>query len=195
MGCCGSKDEDDNAKNERSRLLSGEGSTAYDTSHARMNYRYDDAVDHTIEQEALQKIVQQTADNFIDISNTHATERLQQQEAIDRANEYKELMGSIKLDPNTLQKIQEKSDTLPKLRHKISTSLQSQQVAAQGGATDLPPHVVLGSGGVTREDQEWLTKAIDEMHEAIEHIEVEYVGDLVVPLTWANSAPIHAIHG
>ncbi|CAG8520100.1 2979_t:CDS:2 [Funneliformis mosseae] len=188
MGCCGSKDEDDNAKNERSRLLSGEGSTAYDTSHARMNYRYDDAVDHTIEQEALQKIVQQTADNFIDISNTHATERLQQQEAIDRANEYK-------LDPSTLQKIQEKSDTLPKLRHKKSTSLQSQQVAAQGGATDLPPHVVLGSGGVTREDQEWLTKAIDEMHEAIEHIEVEYVGDLVVPLTWANSAPIHAIHG
>jgi hypothetical protein len=40
-----------------------------------------------------------------------------------------------------------------------------------------------------------LTTLVEEMHGAIEQIEVEYIGDLVVPLTWANSAPIHAVHG
>jgi hypothetical protein len=191
MGCCGSKDDDDQKPNERSRLLP-EGSS-YNPS--RMSYsHYDDSVDHIKEREALQKIVQRTAENLIDISNTHSTE-LQPQESIDRANEYKELIGSIKLDSKTLQKIQENSSTLPKLRHRKSTSLSSQQAATpnaqQGGVVDLPPHVILSSDGVTQEEQEWLTKAMDDMHDAIEHIEVEYVGDLVVPLTWANAPPIH----
>ena len=71
---------------------------------------------------------------------------------------YRELISSIKLDSKTLQKIQENT-SLPKLRHKKSTSLQSQQAAtpnAQGGAIDLPPHVILSSGGVTQEDHEWV---------------------------------------
>ncbi|CAB4378258.1 unnamed protein product [Rhizophagus irregularis] len=194
MGCCGSKD-DDSKTNESTRLIPRDGSSAYETP--RMSYpRYD----ATAEQDALQKIVQRTSENFIDISNTYATERLQQQDAIDRANEYIDLIGSIKLDSKTLQKIQEKSSTLPKMhqRKKSRTSLQSQQAASpdkQGVAMDLPPHVVLGGGCVTEEDQKWLTKVMEEIQEAIEHIEVEYIGDLVVPLTWANSAPIHAVHG
>ncbi|RIA81433.1 hypothetical protein C1645_790469 [Glomus cerebriforme] len=194
MGCCGSKD-DDSKPNENTRLIPREGSSAYETP--RMLYpRYD----ATAEQESLKKIVQRTAENLIDISNTHATERLQQQDAIDRANEYMDLISSIKLDSKTLQKIQEKNSTLPKLHHrkKSQTSLQYQQGVtpnAHGVTTDLPPHVVLSGGVITKEDQEWLTKAMEEIHEAIEHIDVEYIGDLVVPLTWANSAPIHAIHG
>lgn len=34
---------------------------------------------------------------------------------------------------------------------------------------------------------------MDEIKEAIEQIEVEYVGDLVVPLTWTNSNPVHPV--
>lgn len=71
------------------------------------------------------------------------------------------MIGSIKLDSKTLQKIQEKSSTLPKMhqRKKSRTSLQSQQAASpdkQGVAMDLPPHVVLGGGCVTEEDQKWV---------------------------------------
>jgi hypothetical protein len=63
-------------------------------------------------------------------------------------------MGSIKLDSKTLQKMQEKNSTLPKL-HNRKKSRESQQ-AAQGVTTDLPPHVVLSGGGVSKEDQEWV---------------------------------------
>ncbi|CAG8562817.1 13041_t:CDS:2, partial [Ambispora leptoticha] len=49
-----------------------------------MSYqRYDAAADQARERELLQKIVQRTTENLIDISNTHLTERLQQQDAID----------------------------------------------------------------------------------------------------------------
>lgn len=71
------------------------------------------------------------------------------------------MIGSIKLDSKTLQKIQEKSSTLPKMhqRKKSRTSLQSQHAASpdkQRVAMDLPPHVVLGGGCVTEEDQKWV---------------------------------------
>ncbi|CAG8709480.1 32982_t:CDS:2, partial [Racocetra persica] len=49
--------------------------------------------------------------------------------------------------------------------------------------TLIPPNIVLSDGGLTKEDQTWLHKAMDEIHAAIDHIEVEYVGDLVVSLT------------
>ncbi|CAG8789253.1 16424_t:CDS:2, partial [Acaulospora morrowiae] len=52
-----------------------------------------------------------------------------------------------------------------------------------------PPHLVLKDGGVTKDDKEWLSNAMSKINEALDSIEVEYVGDLVVPLTWANSAP------
>jgi hypothetical protein len=71
------------------------------------------------------------------------------------------LIGSIKLDSKTLQKIQEKNSTLPKLhdRRKSRISLQSQQATSpdkHGVAMDLPPHVVLSGGSVTKEDREWV---------------------------------------
>jgi len=180
MGCCCSKDEgDDGSKpNERSRLIPGDGNSYVEQ---RMTYpRYDAAADRDRERESLQKIVQRTAENLIDISNAHVTERLQQQDVIDRANEYKDFISTIKLDSKTLQKIQEKS-TLPKLQNRKSLSLS--QISDVQNATLIPPHVVLSDGGLTKEDQVWLHKAMDEIHDAIDHIEVEYVGDLVVSLT------------
>lgn len=74
---------------------------------------------------------------------------------------FRDLIGSIKLDSKTLQKIQEKSSTLPKLHHhrRSRTSLQPQQAASpdkEGVAMDLPPHVVLSGGSVTKEDREWV---------------------------------------
>ncbi|KAF0408603.1 dihydrofolate reductase [Gigaspora margarita] len=174
------KDEgDDGSKpNERSRLIPGDGNSYVEQ---RMTYpRYDAAADRDRERESLQKIVQRTAENLIDISNAHVTERLQQQDVIDRANEYKDFISTIKLDSKTLQKIQEKS-TLPKLQNRKSLSLS--QISDVQNATLIPPHVVLSDGGLTKEDQVWLHKAMDEIHDAIDHIEVEYVGDLVVSLT------------
>jgi len=199
MGCCGSKRVADGSKpNERSLLLSGDGTSVYiDSLHHRMTYqRYDATVDHAREQESLQKIVQRTAESLIDISNTHATERLQQQDAIDRANEYKELMSTIKLDSKAYQKLQAKSNTLPNLSKKSSIkSLASSSTAATlTDSTSRPPHIILSENSVTKEDADLLSRTIEQIHEVVEHIEVESVGDLVVSLPWANPSPVHPIH-
>ncbi|CAG8643270.1 5510_t:CDS:2 [Dentiscutata erythropus] len=120
----------------------------------RMAYpRYDAAADRDRERESLQKIVQRTAEDFI---------------------------STIKLDSKTLKKIQEKN-TLPKLQNRKPLSLS--QISDVQNTKLIPPHVVLNDGGLSKEDQMWLHKAMDEIHVAIDHIEVEYVGDLVVPLT------------
>ncbi|CAG8648868.1 2931_t:CDS:2 [Dentiscutata heterogama] len=125
-----------------------------DDGSKRMAYpRYDAAADRDRERESLQKIVQRTAEDFI---------------------------STIKLDSKTLQKIQEKN-TLPKLQNRKPPSLS--QISDVQNTKLIPPHVVLNDGGLSKEDQMWLHKAMDEIHDAIDHIEVEYVGDLVVPLT------------
>jgi hypothetical protein len=72
------------------------------------------------------------------------------------------LIGSIKLDSKTLQKIQDKNSTLPRLhRRKKSRASLHQAVTSdtQKGTTDLPPHVVLSGGSVTKEEQEWVCSA------------------------------------
>ncbi|CAG8764879.1 13470_t:CDS:2, partial [Cetraspora pellucida] len=109
---------------------------------------YNAAVDRDRERESLQKIVQRTAENLIDISNVHVTERLQQQDVVKRANEY----NTIKLDSKTLQKIQEKN-TLPKLQNRKLPSL-SHNSDVENTAL-IPPNVVLNDGGLTKEDQTW----------------------------------------
>ncbi|CAG8543136.1 2369_t:CDS:2 [Ambispora gerdemannii] len=136
--------------------------------------------------------------NLIDISNTHLTERLQQQDAIDRANEYKDLISSIKLDEKALKKLQEKSSTLPKLQQKTisSTTIASQSPPASNNNTRATsPGAILSENSLTKNDVEWLSKAMNEIHDAINHIEVQFMGDLVVPLTWNAPSPVHPAHG
>ncbi|CAG8652923.1 17230_t:CDS:2, partial [Acaulospora colombiana] len=137
------------------------GNSSYRTSRYP---RYD----RVREEELLNKIVQRAAENFIDISNTHATERLQPQDTIDRASEYREVMNEIKLDTKIFQKIQE-HNTLPKLRNKKSFHSSSQPTPI---VASPPPHVVLKEGCVTKEDEEW---AMSDINRALEDIEVEYV--------------------
>ncbi|CAG8633965.1 18437_t:CDS:2, partial [Acaulospora morrowiae] len=123
MGCCFSKEEEE--PDERTPLLDG-GNTYKPTKFPRY--------DRFKEEELLQKIVQRTAENLIDISNTHATERLQPPDFIDRTNEFKELISTIKLDSKALQKIQ-RDNSLTKLQDRTSSSQQTR-----------PPHLVLKDG-------------------------------------------------
>ncbi|CAG8733927.1 10454_t:CDS:2, partial [Ambispora leptoticha] len=125
-----------------------------------------------------------------------------QQDAIDRANEYKDLINSIKLDEKALKKMQEKSNTLPKLQQKTISS--STNIAPQPKLTSptendnlqsTSPSAVLSENSLTKNDVEWLLAAMNEIHDAVDHIEVQYVGDLVVPLAWTASSPVHPVHG
>ncbi|KAG9300096.1 hypothetical protein G9A89_000836 [Geosiphon pyriformis] len=197
-GCCGSKEAVDGSKpNAQTPLLSRDVGSAYgDSLHNRMNYqRYDVAADLAREQASLQKIVQRAAENLVDISNTHPTERLQHQDAIDRANEYKDLMSMIKLDPKAIQKLQEKSSTLPKIRKKSSTNLLKSNSSNLTHSAIIkesrPPSVILSNNSPSKEDIEWLSKAMVDLHEAIDHIQIQFAGDLVVPLSWATPTPVH----
>ncbi|RHZ54975.1 hypothetical protein Glove_421g8 [Diversispora epigaea] len=198
MGCCFSKENDSSkSPNEGSRLLPGDG-TNYDTPRMIYPPPPDAEAEHEREQELLQIIVQRTAENLIDISNSQVIERLQQQDVIDRVNEYNELFNTIKLDNMTLLKIKENSNsTMPKLRNKCfiqsvfpstktepETKVETSTLNVKSSNNNnLSPDVILSGGIVTKEDQDLLFKAMDEINEAIEHIEIDYVGDLVVPLT------------
>jgi len=226
MGCCYScfgRGNDTSKTSERSHLLAagGDGSSYSESLNARMSYsRYDAAR----EQESLQKIVQKTSENLIDISNSHVNERLLQQQqqlsqhqqldTTERANEYKALINTIKLNSKTFPKIQEKSSTISKLkkRQTLSHLIHQQQQQLQDHKENSPKEqvndestksrqnsesssssgLILSEGKITNEDEELLSKAMDEINQALKQIKVEYVGDLVVPLTWANSAPINS---
>ncbi|CAG8446615.1 1719_t:CDS:2 [Diversispora eburnea] len=59
---------------------------------------YDADAVHEREQELLLRIVQRTAENLIDISNSHSIERLQQQDAIDPMDEINEAIEHIEID-------------------------------------------------------------------------------------------------
>ncbi|KAF9582626.1 hypothetical protein BGW38_010955, partial [Lunasporangiospora selenospora] len=57
------------------------------------------------ELESLQKIVERTAGNLIDIPSTLQIERLQQQAAQNRSNEYTHALSTVKLPQNAIQKL------------------------------------------------------------------------------------------
>ncbi|CAH1758833.1 7141_t:CDS:2 [Entrophospora sp. SA101] len=149
-----------------------------------MSYsRYDAAR----EQESLLKIVQKTSEALI---------------------------STIKLNSKTFPKIQEKGLTISKLkkRQTLSHLIHQQQQQLQDHKENSPKEqvndestkswqnsesssssgLILSEGKITNEDEELLSKAMDEINQALKQIKVEYVGDLVVPLTWANSAPINS---
>ncbi|CAJ0904639.1 20462_t:CDS:2 [Entrophospora sp. SA101] len=85
------------------------------------------------------------------------------------------------------QQLQDHKENSPKeqVNDESTKSWQNSESSSSSG-------LILSEGKITNEDEELLSKAMDEINQALKQIKVEYVGDLVVPLTWANSAPINS---
>ncbi|CAG8600566.1 8602_t:CDS:2 [Paraglomus brasilianum] len=172
--------------NEQTSLLrDGQPNPYPETPNPRIRQsHYDPAVEQEREERLLQNIVQQTEENLIVIS-TAKPERLLQQDAIDRANEYKELLSSVKLDNDALQQLHEKINTLT--RHQRLSSITIDETTEN----QKTPYDILSENSITEEEVKMLSEALDEANAAMQHFEIEYVSDLVVPLTWVSSTPVH----
>ncbi|CAG8620338.1 823_t:CDS:2 [Paraglomus occultum] len=172
--------------NEQTSLLRGDSQpNPYEPFHPRVKQQhYDPAIEQEREERLLQNIVQQTEENLIVISNARP-ERLPPQDAIDRANEYKELLSTVKLDNDALQQLHEKINTLTR-HHRLSTITTDETTETQ-----KTPFEILSENSITKEEIDLLSEALDEANAAMQHFEIEYVSDLVVPLSWVSSTPVH----
>ncbi|ORX99917.1 hypothetical protein K493DRAFT_348211 [Basidiobolus meristosporus CBS 931.73] len=163
MGCCSSKQEDPQIANERTHLLNGAQTASPDGIDKRMSYKEYEAMNQARLEDSLKKIVQKTAENLIDISRTQV-ERMKHQDTMERSNTYKTLMEGCKtLPPNVMNIFDLPANDLPK-----------------------SPKDVLSKSRVTKEDLAMTTKALNDIQEAVEHMQIEYIGEFVVPLTFAT---------
>ncbi|RUS32958.1 hypothetical protein BC938DRAFT_473686 [Jimgerdemannia flammicorona] len=164
MGCCGSKE--DYAKPDEGEPLLIRTEQDFPRSYPRY-----EAIDHQLEQETLKQIVDRTAANLIDISSA-TTDHLQHQDAQDRAKEYGDLLAQIQIP-----KTRPGGNPSAGIPLGLSSSVAPQDVLARSAVLD-------------DDDVSKLYKLMDDVQQALNKIEVENVGEIVVPLTLSNSAPI-----
>ncbi|KAG0018967.1 hypothetical protein BGZ81_009983, partial [Podila clonocystis] len=133
------------------------------------------------EQESLQKIVERTAGNLIDIPSTFQLERLEQQEAQNRSNEYMSALNTVKLPKQAIRKLYSMTSV------KGSDEEQAGMVrsSTSSGHSIKAPSVreVLSEKTVDPKTIDWMASAMGELHQATESIDVEHVGDLIVTLS------------
>ncbi|KAF9092410.1 hypothetical protein BGX23_004337 [Mortierella sp. AD031] len=145
------------------------------------------------ETESLQKIVERTAGNLIDIPSTLQLERLQQQEAQDRSAEYTHALNTVKLPEQAIRKLYSMTNVMPTGgTDSVSSNEASETTAAprersstSSGSSIKAPSVreVLAEKTVDPKTVGWMASAMGELHQATESIDVEDVGDLIVTLS------------
>ncbi|KAG0051268.1 hypothetical protein BGZ83_003902 [Gryganskiella cystojenkinii] len=163
------------------------------------------------ELESLQKIVERTAGNLIDIPSTFQLERLQQQEAETRSNEYISALNTVKLPEQTLRKLSSMTSVnvkgsasavdLPGLNAVLEQAVGQkgsstptngnglgsphERISTSSGSSVKAPSVreVLAEKTVDPKTVGWLANAMGELHQATESMDVEDVGDLIVTLS------------
>ncbi|KAK5814326.1 hypothetical protein F5H01DRAFT_346401 [Linnemannia elongata] len=188
MGCCGSK-HSDHDEAERTRLLN-ESNDVLSYGNNRMvaaNYGEQNQVR---ELESLQRIVERTAGNLIDIPSTLQLERLQQQEAQLRSNEYISALNTVKLPQQAIKKLHSMTSVV-KAGADLSSDQQLLEVggvksSASSTANSLKaPSVreVLAEKTIDSKTLGWMTSVMGELHQATEQIDVEDVGELIVTLS------------
>ncbi|KAI1321346.1 Protein phosphatase methylesterase 1 [Mortierella claussenii] len=160
------------------------------------------------ELESLQKIVERTAGNLIDIPSTLQIERLQQQVAQNRSNEYVSALNTVKLPQQIIRKlynmtsVQSSGADLPRGLHDAlengsaakgvsgsaggskPNSGKEQSLTSSGNSIKAPSvREVLAEKTVDSKIVGWMANAMGELHQATESIDVEDVGDLIVTLS------------
>ncbi|KAG0264005.1 hypothetical protein BG011_007565 [Mortierella polycephala] len=143
------------------------------------------------ELESLQKIVERAAGNLIDIPSTLQLERLQQQEAQNRSNEYMSALNTVKLPQQTIRKLCSMTSVTASGADMPTISDVLESASGKDGATTSSrnsvkaPSVreVLAEKTVDSKTVGWMASAMGELHQAAESIDVEDVGDLIVTLS------------
>ncbi|KAF9575052.1 GTP-binding protein [Mortierella alpina] len=141
------------------------------------------------ELESLQKIVERTAGNLIDIPSTLHLERLQQQEAQNRSNEYSSALSTVKLPQQTIRKlcsmtsVKASSADLPALHDVLETGKEGSATSSRNSIKAPSVREVLAEKTVDSKTVGWMASAMGELHQATESMDVEDVGDLIVTLS------------
>ncbi|KAK4510590.1 uncharacterized protein ATC70_005021 [Mucor velutinosus] len=164
MGCCGSK-EDRDEDDVNAPLLNDDI-----VGDNRMNYQTYETIDVQKEQEFWNNIIDRTTQNLIDISSAQ-TDPLQDTDVQERESKYRHLLEQIK------PKIQQQS-TLA-----IDTSINN--------TVDILANAK-PNGGMTDGEVDWLYQTMDEIQDALQHIDIQPVGDMVVHLTMTDNSSISA---
>ncbi|KAF9423631.1 hypothetical protein BGZ94_008216 [Podila epigama] len=135
------------------------------------------------EQESLQKIVERTAGNLIDIPSTFQLERLEQHEAQNRSNEYMSALNTVKLPKQTIRKLH--SMTSVKAGFDLAVDDAHNGAVRSSTSSIKAPSVreLLSEKTVDPKTIDWMASAVGELHQATESIDVEPVGDLTVTLS------------
>jgi hypothetical protein len=160
MGCCFSK-SDNSKPNEQTPLISDDTAN----QNGRLPYSRQEPMNAFKEQETLQKIVDQTAANLISIGPIETSDHLPQQDKIDRLSKYKIVLGELQVDGS---------------RSRTSLNLAGKK---EGSAV---VEDIKGAKGQSNESAKWLYDAMDDINAAIHKIEIQSVGDIVVPLTFTT---------
>ncbi|KAK5821070.1 hypothetical protein F5H01DRAFT_339894 [Linnemannia elongata] len=192
MGCCGSK-HTHQEEEEQERLLSS-SNDALRYGPNRMVHVPLGEQNQIRETESLQKIVERTAGNLIDIPSTLQVERLQQQEAQDRSNDYLNALNTVKLPEQTIRKLYSMTSVMAsagtdsptnEVHETTRAAAPRQRSSTSSGSSIKAPSVreVLAEKTVDPKTVGWMASAMGELHHATESIDVEDVGDLIVTLS------------
>ncbi|RKP09464.1 hypothetical protein THASP1DRAFT_28743 [Thamnocephalis sphaerospora] len=160
---CGTGTGSRELEDEQCGLLDNRQPNSYDGSSInRMSLHSQESLpNRALEQEALRRIVERTAENLIDVTGA-GVERLQQADLAERTDEYQDVVGRI----GDLSKANHRLNALP------HTSLPVTEVLMR----DAPAI----SSVDAKQMQQWAKQA----RAALDAAQVEHVGDLVVSLTW-----------
>ncbi|KAK3834745.1 MAG: hypothetical protein JOS17DRAFT_737629 [Linnemannia elongata] len=128
--------------------------------------------------------------NLIDIPSTLQLERLQQQEAQLRSNEYISALNTVKLPQQAIKKLHSMTSVV-KAGADLSSDQQLLEVAGVKSSVSSAansvkaPSVreVLAEKTIDSKTLGWMANAMGELHQATEQIDVEDVGELIVTLS------------
>ncbi|KAI8367009.1 hypothetical protein EDC96DRAFT_507829 [Choanephora cucurbitarum] len=157
MGCCGSK-EDHEEDDVNAPLLDDR-----DRNVGYTNFPGSEPIDVKKEQEVWNSIIDRATQNLIDISSVQ-TDPLQETDIEERKKKYHHLLSQIQTPAQPF--------STPPTRD-TNTILDI--------LTNAKPN-----GGMTDGEVDWLYQTMDEIQDALHHVEIEPVGDMVVHLTMSD---------
>ncbi|PHZ13732.1 uncharacterized protein RHIMIDRAFT_236786 [Rhizopus microsporus ATCC 52813] len=132
------------------------------TNDNRVNYQTCETIDVQKEQEFWNNVIDKTTQNLIDISNTQ-TDPLQETDLQERVDRYQQLLQQIQLKSDVVTDTTNNNNVLDIL-------------------TNAKPY-----GGMDDSQVDWFYQTMDELQEAIQHIDIDPVGDIVIHLTMTDT--------
>ncbi|KAJ3249119.1 hypothetical protein HDU78_007081 [Chytriomyces hyalinus] len=177
MGCCPSRNTEpdtvypDNAANEETPLL--QNAQPLEGDHMRVGSEQaapavqPDPKSGRGEKEMLKRIVQRTAEGLIDISSVRLLDRIQQDHAAERSNEYKTVLSTVD----------------PILEVSLSKNASNQQRALANAPGISEDHIkkIMGTGGISVEQVDFVKSCLARVKAALDDgVRVTECGSVVV---------------